>query len=179
MNINLVTDAKPKLGDKKRGQEIGKTRGQLYFWLACKNCGKERWVARSQIQDKRYIGWCRKCGNYRNGVLQGRKNKKTGRRINTTGYVEILINKDNPYYLMAEKSGYIKEHRLVMAQKLGRLLKSNELVHHINGNKQNNNIDNLTLENKNTHGLRYADAYKDGYLKGYIDAIEGKKCELI
>ena len=61
------------------------------------------------------------------------------------GYVFVSITKDNPYSSMAISNGYILEHRLVMAQHLKRPLTKNETVHHINGNTQDNAIENLQL----------------------------------
>ena len=39
----------------------------------------------------------------------------------------------------------IYEHRYVMEQHIGRKLKKGEEVHHIDGNKMNNSIENLML----------------------------------
>lgn len=43
------------------------------------------------------------------------------------------------------ETGTVLEHRLVMAKKIGRPLEDGEVVHHIDGDKQNNAPDNLEL----------------------------------
>ena len=78
----------------------------------------------------------------RNGVSIDRRK---GRTETTEGYVKILLAEGHPYYAMAERSGYIKEHRLVMALHLGRSLRPEEQIHHINGDKGDNRIENLQL----------------------------------
>lgn len=65
-----------------------------------------------------------------------------GGRVIMSGYVGVLSNE---YPEMAIKSGYILEHRLNMARYLNRPLEKWESVHHIDGNKENNDISNLQL----------------------------------
>lgn len=44
------------------------------------------------------------------------------------------------------------KHRLVMERRLGRYLLASEVIHHINGDKQDNRIDNLEVHTLSSHG---------------------------
>lgn len=44
-----------------------------------------------------------------------------------------------------------REHCVVMERKIGRTILAGEIVHHIDGNKANNDPDNLSLETRASH----------------------------
>jgi len=75
----------------------------------------------------------------------GRKFWKGGKTTNGQGYTMIWVGPDDPYASMRNLMNYVPEHRLVMARHLGRPLTKQETVHHINGNAQDNRLENLQL----------------------------------
>jgi hypothetical protein len=75
-------------------------------------------------------------------------NWKGGRRYPKSGYIEVAAPFGHP---KIGKHKYMMEHRLVMEAHLGRYLESWEVVHHRNGIKNDNRIENLELVTKKTH----------------------------
>jgi len=76
---------------------------------------------------------------------------------------KIVSKGDYNYAVVPEhpnrtKNNYVLEHRVVMENYLGRLLNNDEVVHHINGNKKDNRIENLEVfsneEHAKLHGAR-------------------------
>jgi hypothetical protein len=65
--------------------------------------------------------------------------------ITSGGYISVRIADDDRFAVMRQAGGTLLEHRLVMARHLGRPLLPSESVHHVNGNKQDNRIENLQL----------------------------------
>jgi hypothetical protein len=80
----------------------------------------------------------------------------TPKTVLSNGYVLEYLRPGDPYFEMGVKNSrargrYAPKHRLVMARHLGRLLTSSETVHHINGDKTDNKLENLQLR-QGSHG---------------------------
>lgn len=67
--------------------------------------------------------------------------------VDHAGY--ILVKVDN--HPNADSKGYVREHRLVMEEYLGRYLNPDEVVHHINHIKNDNRLENLFLCSNEEH----------------------------
>jgi hypothetical protein len=74
-------------------------------------------------------------------------NNKGGSIKDRFGYIQVWM----PSHPNARLAGYVHEHRLVMANHLGRPLNTWESVHHKNGIKDDNRIENLELMTKRVH----------------------------
>jgi len=74
-------------------------------------------------------------------------------------YRRVKLSPDDFYYPMANSTGSVAEHRLVMAKHLERCLQPWEIVHHIDGDPLNNSIDNLRLTAPSHHGAYHERRY--------------------
>lgn len=59
-----------------------------------------------------------------------------------------LFRPDHP---AASAEGYVYQYRLVMEQKLGRFLRDDEVVHHMDGDETNDHPDNLEVTTQSKH----------------------------
>jgi len=159
-----LKDKPPIIGDTCYGDIIGRTPTQRFIWLPCPFCGKQRWVR--LIHNKPQTNRCVQC---REGISTGSKT--------TDGYISRYVPRHNFFRPMAQKSGRVLEHRLVMAKHLGRCLLPWEIVHHKGTkypqgsieNRSDNRIENLTLlPAQHFHII-------DTELKRYIHKLEAQK----
>jgi transposase len=81
-------------------------------------------------------------------------NWRGGRRKIRGGYIYIYA----PEHPNATNNGCVMEHRLVMEEILGRYLESDEIVHHVDGNKSNNDLGNLVVMRRGEHVTKHFEA---------------------
>jgi len=112
----------------------------------CFNCQKEF----SHYKYEKRIYCSHKCANARGPAGKGG-------RIISCGYILIW----QPHHPFADRRGYVSEHRLVMEKKIGIFLEKGEVVHHKNGNRADNRVENLQLFRNHSEHMK-----KHGFNRG-------------
>ena len=127
---------------------------RLKVEVTCPDCGMVRFVDRRSIDSGiklgSFTGRCKRCARH----LRGEKAPgwDGGRHLGSSGrYFYQTVTPDHPYFCMANSRSAIAEHRLVMAEHLGRPLRSDEHIHHIDGNRTNNDVSNLMILDNSEH----------------------------
>src|SRR3990167_10881635 len=71
--------------------------------------------------------------------LKNNSNWKGGKTKYSDGYIVIK----DPLHPFSDKNGYVREHRLIVEKSLNRFLDPQEVIHHINGKRDDNRLENL------------------------------------
>lgn len=121
--------------------ECGRASTRNQKEVTCDYCGKV--FMRRVIYDKRnnkHVFCCKGCESEFRKLNNSTVQWQGGHIGKSTGYKYIRVNGKD-----------VGEHILVMTRHLGRRLKRNEVVHHIDGNKLNNSLENLQLMTRQEH----------------------------
>ena len=170
----------PEIGEIKNGTDFGyKNIYSKYIWRRCEKCSEAKWVILKNGQPETKC--CRSCSH--KGLKQsletklkksiastGEKNHewRGGRSVTGAGYIAIHLYPNDFFYPMTSKKGYVMEHRLVMAKSLDRNLHLWEIVHHKNGIKDDNRIENLQLVSGDRHNQITILEKRIKYLEGKL-----------
>lgn len=116
-----------------------------------------------------------RCARARSAAKKGKQscNWKGGRITEKTGYISIW-KPEHPNAKGGRNKSYVLEHRMVMSDFLGRALLRTEQVHHRNGDRADNRIENLELwSTSQPAGQRIEDKLK--WAKEFIKLYENTK----
>jgi len=97
-------------------------------------------------------------------------NWKGGKIKDKSGYIQVWM----PDHPNCKSAGYIHEHRLVMSELLKRPLLDSENVHHKNGIRDDNRIENLELWTS----IQPSGQREDDLIKYYIDFLNKRGYEI-
>lgn len=138
--------------DDKNIYNIFMTASKKVVEFVCEICGKltkRKWRSDSKF---RFCG--HSCAGKASLKLANNKDKSGSNNSFWHGGIRyargyrFLLSHGHP---SANDKGYVQEHRLVMEKKLGRYLNNKEIVHHLNGDKLDNRIENLELTTQSKH----------------------------
>lgn len=127
----------------------------------CERCGKQYRISKSRA-GWRKTRWCSKACERDARLKRPLDRMHNGRpaRLDHHGYIRIY----EPTDPRSDKGGWVFEHRYVVEQSLGRTLSRNEAVHHINGIKHDNRLENLqvmdAIEHARLSGRDWRDSIK-------------------
>ena len=140
----------PYIGEIKGSKSAGLSysNSRRVIWVACEECGEERWVSLSRFNQ----GRSKRCAGCAHAYIKEKSGHWKGGKVrHSSGYIRIRLYPDDFFYPMANKDRYVLEHRLVMATHLQRCLLAWEVVHHKNGDGFDNKLENLELLGRTGH----------------------------
>jgi IMP dehydrogenase/GMP reductase len=167
--------------DETKESELDLTRGSnKKVKKICDSCGTTSIVRFSDVNKSRKRrnttkDYCLKCATMIYNSGNGNPSKLPANKLkisqNTRGKSKTFKDGNNPrlltrkintagYILIHDGNDYILEHRKIMEGHLKRRLEDNEVIHHIDGNKKNNNVNNLTAMTRNEHSAMHKNIEK-------------------
>jgi len=144
--------------------------------LICPECGLVRDISKSEAR-RRKSGLCKTCSIVRrNSTRIGKSSSlyKRGYSYSVAGYKVISVPMSHRFRIMAGKNNTCMEHRLIMAFHLDRPLLRTEIVHHKNGIKDDNRIENLELVDMHNHLVTIAYQKEIYELREKVQILEEK-----
>lgn len=135
--ITFIGVGVPQIGDTAQAKVLGYAGRGVMVFAPCSNCGKGHWV---RPKDKNKV-----CVHCVPKVVGSNHPRWSGGYRIKRGYVIVHLEKGDPMRVMSDRNGWVLEHRLVVAHRIGRPLRLGEIVHHINGIKPDNRDSNLRL----------------------------------
>jgi HNH endonuclease len=112
--------------------------------LCCDLCNKAFHINHRNLRKRKNMR-CKEC--VREQLIQRNKGRAKQYSTSQKGYLYVRDLK--------EKHGYKLAHRKIMEDAIGRALTKSEKVHHIDGDKTNNDINNLWLTNNVDHATAH------------------------
>lgn len=149
-----------------------KTKGKNYgfrYIMECNYCHKEFSINGMRFNSGvgKFCSFsCRTA--YRNTTQTGKNsnNWRGGELKTSLGYIRVYAPK-HPN----NRFRYVLKHRLVMEDKIGRYLTDDEIVHHVNHDKSDNRIENLTILSASQHSIHHYPTNMKGVVR---DSLTGK-----
>jgi len=132
------------VGDITTAKSLNRRCTNKFIWARCPHCGYERWVENIYFHKQKLQGLCQACSHI-DPITNHGHNWKGGYYKRPDGYINVRLGANDFFSSMADIHGQVLEHRLVMAKHLSRCLLPWEVIHHKNGNKSDNCIENLEL----------------------------------
>ena len=166
----FIGEAPPVVSEFTRiqwGKEIKYKRSRQAFFLKCDGCGGEFMRVGELSPDRRnndFSHYCPGCPAQKlagaKGLETKRQNSKhligTRRLLERRNYPQIYVGHEYTYYKGRGDGYWMDEHVYTMSELLQASISKGMVVHHIDNDKMNNDIDNLHLctidEHNKCHG---------------------------